>query len=164
MKNKYPIPLTVDLFNQLGGVRCFTKLDLQSEYYQFRIAECDDPNTACVTRYVYLDDIVVYSKTFEEHVEHLKRVFQILRENELYVKEEKCSFSQKEVSFIGHIIGGGKLQVDWNKIRAIDKWKPPTKATELRALLELANYYRRFVKGYSKIATPLTELLKKEKL
>ncbi|KAE8690983.1 cytochrome P450 78A7-like [Hibiscus syriacus] len=200
VKNKYPIPLIADLFDQLGGARWFTKLDLRSGYYQVRIAEGDEPKTACVTRYgsyeflvmpfgltnapatfctlmnkvlqpfldrfvvVYLDDIVVYSKTLEEHVEHLRRLFQVLRENELYVKEEKCSFAQKEVPFLGHIVGGGKLQMDRDKIRAIDEWKPPTKATEMRAFLGLANYYRRFVKGYSKIATPLTELLKKDKV
>ncbi|KAE8716635.1 Protein NRT1/ PTR FAMILY 3.1 [Hibiscus syriacus] len=200
VKNKYPIPLIADLFDQLGGARWFTKLDLRSGYYQVRIAEGDEPKTACVTRYgsyeflvmpfgltnapatfctlmnkvlqpfldhfvvVYLDDIVVYSKTLEEHIEHLRRVFQVLRENKLYVKEEKCSFAQKEVPFLGHIVGGGKLQMDKDKIRAIDEWKPPTKVTELRAFLRLANYYRRFVKGYSKIATPLTELVKKDKV
>ncbi|XP_038991121.1 uncharacterized protein LOC120114215 [Hibiscus syriacus] len=200
VKNKYPIPLIADLFDQLGGARWFTKLDLRSGYYQVKIAEGDEPKTACVTRYgsykhlvmpfgltnapatictlmnkvlqpfldhfvvVYLDDIVVYSKTLEEHVEHLRRVFQVLRENELYVKEEKCSFAQKEVSFLGHVVRGGKLQMEKDKIRAIDEWKPPTKVTELQAFLGLANYYQRFVKGYSKIATPLTELLKKNKV
>ncbi|KAE8665117.1 cytochrome P450 78A7-like [Hibiscus syriacus] len=180
VKNKYPIPLIADLFDQLGGARWFTKLDLRFGYYQVQIAKGDEPKTACVTRYgsyeflvmpfgltnapatfctlmnkvlqpfldhfivVYLDDIVVYSKTLEEHIEHLRRVFQVLRENKLYVKEEKFSFAQKEVPFLGHIVGGGKLQMDKDKIRAIDEWKPPTK-------------------GYSKIATPLTELLKKDK-
>ncbi|KAE8715253.1 Detected protein of unknown function [Hibiscus syriacus] len=200
VKNKYPIPLIADLFDQLDGAMWFTKLDLRSGYYQVRIAEGDEPKTACVTRYgsyeylvmpfgltnapatfctlmnkvlqpfldhfvvVYLDDIVVYSKTLEEHIEHLRRVFQVLRDNELYVKEEKCSFAQNEVPFLGHVVGGGKLQMDKDKIRAIDEWKPPTKVTELRAFLGLANYYRRFVKGYSKIATPLIELLKKDKV
>ncbi|XP_039053215.1 uncharacterized protein LOC120195204 [Hibiscus syriacus] len=167
VKNKYPIPLIANLFDQLGGARWFTKLDLRSGYYQVKIAEGDEPKTACVTRYgsyeylvmpfgltnapatfctlmnkvlqpfldhfvvVYLDDIVVYNKTLEEHVKHLRRVFQVLRENELYVKEEKCSFAKKEVPFLGHVVGGGKLQMDKDKIRAIDEWKPPTKVTEL---------------------------------
>ncbi|KAE8674455.1 cytochrome P450 78A7-like [Hibiscus syriacus] len=200
VKNKYPIPLIADLFDQFGGARWFTKLDLRSDYYQVRIAEGDEPKTACVTRYgsyeylvmpfgltnapttfctlmnkvlqpfldhfvvVYLDDIVVYSNTLEEHIEHLRRVFQVLRENELYVKEENCSFAQKEVPFLGHVVGGGKLQMDKDKIRAIDEWNPPTKVTKLRVFLGLTNYYRRFVKGYSKIATLLTELLKKDKV
>ena len=199
VKNKYPIPLIADLFDQLGNARWFTKLDLRSGYYQVRIAEGDEPKTACVTRYgsyeflvmpfgltnapatfctlmnkvlhpfldrfvvVYLDDIVVYSESLEEHIEHLRQVFEVLRQNELFVKREKCSFAQKEVPFLGHIIGGGVIRMDRDKIRAIEEWKPPTKVTELRSLLGLANYYRRFVEGYSKIASPLTDLLKKGK-
>ncbi|XP_040948667.1 uncharacterized protein [Gossypium hirsutum] len=145
VKNRYPIPLIADLFDQLGSARWFTKLDLRSGYYQVRVAEGDEPKIACVTRYgsfeflvmpfgltnapatfctlmnkvlqpfldrfvvVYLDDIVVYSKTLEEHVGHLREVFRVLRENELYVKEEKCLFAQREVPFLGHIVGGGMI-------------------------------------------------------
>lgn len=197
IKNKYPIPLIADLFDQLGEARWFTKLDLRSGYYQVRIAEEDVPKTTCVTRYgayeflvmpfgltnapatfctlmnkvlqpfldqfvvVYLDDIVVYSRTLEEHVEHLRQVFQVLRDNQLFVKKEKCSFAQKEVPFLGHIVGGGHVRMDPNKVRAIVEWEAPTKVTELRSFLGLANYYRRFVRDYSKITTPLTDLLKK---
>ncbi|KAK8994845.1 hypothetical protein V6N11_045914 [Hibiscus sabdariffa] len=199
VKNRYPIPLIADLFDQLGSAKWFTKLDLRSGYYQVRIAEGDEPKTACVTRYgsyeflvmpfgltnapatfctlmnkvlqpfldqfvvVYLDDIVIYSNTLEEYIMHLRKVLQVLRLNELYIKEEKCVFAQQEVPFLGHIVGGGKIRMDHNKIRAIVEWEPPTKVTELRSFLGLANYYRRFVEGYSKIATPLTELLKKDK-
>ncbi|KAL9249281.1 RNA-directed DNA polymerase-like protein [Drosera capensis] len=126
VKNKYLIPLTTDLFDQLGGAQYFTKLDLRSGYYQVRIVEGDEAKTTCVTRYgsfeflvmpfgltnapatfctsmnnifhpyldkfvvVYLDDIVVYSATLEEHVEHLWIVFKVLARNGLYVKKEKC--------------------------------------------------------------------------
>ena len=110
---------------------------------------------------VYLDDIVIYSKTLEEHVGHLRQVFQTLRENELYVKKEKCSFAQEEVTFLGHVISGGKLRMDKTKVQAIQEWEAPTKVTELRSFLGLVNYYRRFIKGYSSIAAPLTDLLKK---
>ena len=110
---------------------------------------------------VYLDDIIIYSKSLEEHVEHLRDVFQALRDNQLYVKKEKCSFAQEEVSFLGHIVGKGKLRMDPVKIKAILEWEPPTKVTELRSFLGLVNYYRRFIKGYSAISTPLTNLLKK---
>ncbi|KAG8377407.1 hypothetical protein BUALT_Bualt08G0029800 [Buddleja alternifolia] len=99
----------------------------------------------------------------EEHADHLRTVFQVLRENGLYVKKEKCSFAKEEVPFLGHIIGHGKLQMDEAKIRAIVEWEPPTKVTELRSFLGLVNYYRRFISSYSSRAAPLTDLLKKNK-
>ncbi|GKD20861.1 hypothetical protein Tco_1222564 [Tanacetum coccineum] len=93
IKNKYPIPIIADMFDQLGKARYFTKLDFISGYYQVRIAEGDEAKTTCVTRH-----------TLEEHVLHLKQVFQVLRDNELYVKLEKCSFAQDEVEFLRHKI------------------------------------------------------------
>nr|GEW61427.1 Toll/interleukin-1 receptor (TIR) domain-containing protein [Tanacetum cinerariifolium] len=112
---------------------------------------------------VYLDGIVVYSHTLEEHVLHLKQVFQVLRDNEIYVKLEKCSFAQDEVEFLGHKIKDGGLMMDGAKIKAIQDWKPPNKVTELRSFLGLVNYYRRFIMGYSAISSSLTDLLKKNK-
>ncbi|GJZ49134.1 putative nucleotidyltransferase, ribonuclease H [Tanacetum coccineum] len=112
---------------------------------------------------VYLDDIVVYSHTLEDHVLHLKQVFQVLQGNELYVKLEKCSFAQDEVELLGHKIKDGGLMMDGAKIKAIQDWEPPTNVMELRSFLGLVNYYRRFIMGYSTIASPLTDLLKKNK-
>ena len=156
VKNKYPISLIADWFDQLGRARYFMKLDLSLGYYQVRIAEGDEPKTTCVTRYgsykflvmlfdltnaptmfctlmnkifhpyldkfvvVYLDDIVIYSNTLKEHVEHLRKVFKILRHNKLHVKK-KCSFAKKEVSFLGHRINDGKLMMDNSKVRAIQE-------------------------------------------
>jgi hypothetical protein len=113
---------------------------------------------------VYLDDIVIYSSTLEEHVEHLKKVFAKLREHKLFVKLEKCSFAQEKIKFLGHIIQQGCIRMDQDKVKAIEEWQPPSNVSELRSFLGLANYYRRFVKGYSKIASPLTELLKKGRI
>ncbi|XP_057754711.1 uncharacterized protein LOC130974013 [Arachis stenosperma] len=198
IKNKYPIPLIADLFDQLGRAKWFSKLDLRSGYHQVVLkTDGDEPKTTCVTRYgsyewlvmpfglinapatfctlmneifrpyldrfvvIYLNDIVVYSNTLEEHVEHLRTVFKILRENNLYVKKEKCSFARDEVHFLGHIIKGGTLCMDQGKVKAIKEWEPLNKVFELRSFLRLANYYRRFMKGYSAKAAPLTDLLKK---
>ena len=112
---------------------------------------------------VYLDDIVIYSKTLDDHVQHLRQVFQVLRENELYVKKEKCEFARKEVTFLGHVVGDGKIKMDKAKVQAILDWEPPKRVTELRSFLGLVNYYRRFIQGYSSIASPRTDLLKKNK-
>ena len=112
---------------------------------------------------MYLDDIVVYSSTLQEHVEHLKKVFKVLRENQLYVKREKCEFTQPKIHFLGHVISQGELRMDEAKVKEIQYWEAPTKMTELRSFLGLANYYRRFISGYSAIAAPLTELLKKNR-
>ncbi|KAI4331788.1 hypothetical protein L6164_016743 [Bauhinia variegata] len=101
--------------------------------------------------------------TLDEHVQHLKQVFQVLRDNELYIKLEKCSFAQQEVEFFGHKIKDGKLMMDHAKVQAIQEWQPPTKVPELRSFIGLENYYCRSIKGYSAITSPLTELLKKDK-
>ncbi|KAM3344010.1 hypothetical protein P3S68_026101 [Capsicum galapagoense] len=110
---------------------------------------------------IYLDDIVVYSSSMKEHVRHLQIVFNVLRENELCVKREKCTFAQTKVQFLGHTISQGQIQMDCDKVEAIRDWEVPTKVPELRSFLGLANYYRRFILGYSDIAAPLTDLLKK---
>ncbi|XP_070026567.1 uncharacterized mitochondrial protein AtMg00860-like [Nicotiana sylvestris] len=112
---------------------------------------------------VYLDDIVIYNNTLEEHMEHLRKVFQVLWENEIYIKREKCEFAQSKVHFLGHFISNGELHMDEAKVRAIQKWEAPTKVTELRSFLVLINYYRRFIGGYSAKAAPLTELINKNK-
>ena len=112
---------------------------------------------------VYLDDIVVYSQSLREHVEHLRLVFSALKKNSLYVKKEKCEFCQQEIMFLGHKVSQGRIRMDERKVEAILDWSAPTKVTELRSFLGLANYYRRFIKDYSKMASPLTDLLKKDK-
>ena len=97
---------------------------------------------------VYLDDIVVYSQTLTEHEKHLRMVFQHLREHRLYVKPEKCEFAQKEITFMGHKINAGLIRMDEGKVQVIKEWSVFSKLTELWSFLDLANYYRRFIKGY----------------
>ncbi|XP_038979221.1 uncharacterized protein LOC120109561 [Phoenix dactylifera] len=110
---------------------------------------------------VYLDDIVVYSPTLDKHLDHLHAVFSCLKKNNLYVKREKCQFCQTEVNFLGHRISNGKISMEPSKVQAVLDWPELTNVAELRSFLGLANYYRRFVRGYSQIACPLTDLLKK---
>ena len=110
---------------------------------------------------VFIDDILIYSKNEEEHAEHLRIVLQRLRENKLYAKFSKCDFWLTEVQFLGHIISTDGISVDPSKIQDVLNWKAPTSVPEIRSFLGLAGYYRQFVSDFSKIARPMTELLKK---
>ena len=110
---------------------------------------------------VFIDDILVYSKDAQEHEHHLRIVLQTLRENQLFAKLSKCDFWLKEVSFLGHIVYAKGIRVDSVKIEAIVNWKPPRNVTEVRSFLGLAGYYRRFVQGFSVIASSHTRLLRK---
>ena len=110
---------------------------------------------------VFIDDILVYSKDVHEHEQHLRIVLQILREKQLFAKLRKCDFWLKEVSFIGHIVFAEGIRVNPAKIEAVVSWKLPRNVTEVRSFLGLVGYYRRFVKGFSVIASLLTKLLRK---
>ena len=108
---------------------------------------------------VFIDYILVYSKDQENHDTHLWVVLETLRKEQLYVKLSKCEFWLNEVSFLGHIVSKEGIRVDPKKIEVVVKWKPPRNVTEVRSFLGLAGYYKRFVKGFSMIAAPMTRLL-----
>ncbi|CAI7807621.1 unnamed protein product [Closterium sp. NIES-54] len=111
---------------------------------------------------VYLDDILIYSKNMKEHVEHLRKVFEILRKNKFYVKLSKSDFALKKVQFLRHMVSAEGVHVDPRKIEAGKKWKVPENMKELQQFLGFTNYNNRFVPQYAKIAAPLTDLLKKD--
>lgn len=106
----------------------------------------------------FLDDILIFSKTREEHVQHIREVLQRLREKKLYGKLTKCEFMRGEVGFLGHRIGANGLCVSPDKIDAVKSWPTPRNVHDVRSFLGLAGFYRRFVKDFSKIALQLTEL------
>ncbi|CAI7891433.1 unnamed protein product [Closterium sp. NIES-54] len=110
---------------------------------------------------VYLDDILIYSRDMKQHIEHLRRVFEILRWEKFYVKLSKSEFDLKKVQFLGHMVSAQGVHVDPKKIEAVRTWKTPENVKELQQFLGFANYYNLFVPQYAKISTPLTNLLKK---
>ena len=112
---------------------------------------------------VFIDDILIYSKSIQEHEQHLRVVLEKLRAHKLYDKFSKCEFWLEKVAFLGHILTAEGVAVDSEKVEAVSNWQQPTNVSEIRSFLGLAGYYRRFIEGFSKIAWPMTELLKKEK-
>jgi hypothetical protein len=110
---------------------------------------------------VFIDDILVFSKTKAEHVGHLRLVLQKLREHKLYAKRSKCEFWLKEVSFLDHVVSNRGISVDPSKVRDVLNWKPPTNVGEIQSFLGLVGYYRRFIEGFSKLTKPMTSLLEK---
>jgi hypothetical protein len=197
IKNKYPLPIIDDLFDQLIGANIFSKIYLRLGYHQVRIKEEDIHKTSFRTRYghyefvvvpfgltnapfvfmflmnaifinyldnffiVFLDDILVYSRSKEENQHHLRLVLQVLRENHLYAKLSKCYFYQKKIHYLGHIISKKGIAVDPEKIEAIRGWPTLINVSEVRYFMGLDGYYRRFIVGFSNISHPITSLQKK---
>ena len=110
---------------------------------------------------VFFDDILIYSRSREEHLQHLEAVLSILEEQQLYAKMSKCEFGMTEMLYLGHIIGEQGVQVHQEKIQAILELPTPRNVTELSSFLGLCTYYRRFVRGFSQLTAPLTDLTKK---
>ncbi|GJX20381.1 retrotransposon protein, putative, ty3-gypsy subclass [Tanacetum coccineum] len=112
---------------------------------------------------VFIDDILIYSKSKEEHEAHLKLILELLENEKLFGKFSKCEFWLQEVRFLRHVLNSEGIHVDPRKIEAVKNWKPPKTPTEIRSFLGLTRYYRRFIANFSKIAKPLTLLTQKDK-
>lgn len=110
---------------------------------------------------IFFDDILVYSRTMEDHKLHLREVLRVLKENHLYAKCSKCKFGCVRVDYFGHVITENGISVDPRKLQAIKDWPLPKNPKALRGFLGLTGYYRKFVRGYGGIASPLNKMLKK---
>ncbi|GJU92831.1 putative reverse transcriptase domain-containing protein [Tanacetum coccineum] len=178
VKNRYPLPITDDLFDKLQGSRVYSKIDLRSGYHQLRVREEYIPKTPFRTRYghyefqvmpfgltnapavfmdlmnwvckpymdkfviLFIDDILIYSKSKEEHAEHLKLILELLKKEELYAKFSKCEFWLSRVQILSHVIDSEGIHLDPAKIESIKDWASPKTLTEIRQFLGLAGYYR----------------------
>lgn len=111
---------------------------------------------------VFFDDILVYSKTLNDHLSHMELVFDSLLSNQFYLKRSKCSFGQTTIEYLGHIITSEGVGPDPEKIKTMVSWPPPTNIKQLRGFLGLTGFYQKFVKAYATVAAPLTQLLKKD--
>ncbi|GKA49171.1 putative reverse transcriptase domain-containing protein [Tanacetum coccineum] len=112
---------------------------------------------------VFIDDILIYSKSKEGHEVHLKLILKLLEKEKLFGKFLKCEFWLQEVHFLEHVVNSKGIHVDSSKIEAVNNWKPPKTPTEINSFLGLAGYYRRFIANFSKMEKPLTLLTQKDK-
>ncbi|KAK3532860.1 hypothetical protein QTP70_000258 [Hemibagrus guttatus] len=127
--------------------------------FQFMVNEIfRDLLNQCVI--AYIDDILIYSSTQEDHVRHIRTVLTHLLQNQLYVKLDKCEFHQTTLTFLGYVLSPGGLGMDQSKVQAVTDWPVLTTIKELQCFLGFANFYRHFIRNYSTVARPLTSLLK----
>jgi hypothetical protein len=109
----------------------------------------------------FFDDILIYRKTWTDHLSHVDQVLHLLSQHQLFLKQSKCAFGTSKVEYLGHLVGKYGVRVDPKKIEAMQDWPHPKTLKRLHGFLGLTGYYRKFVKNYGKIATPLTALLKR---
>ena len=109
----------------------------------------------------YLDDLVIYSTTWKDHIRHLRKVLQRLREAKLTVKLNKCQFAMSQCTYLGHVVGSGVVRPENSKVEAIRDFPVPRSKKAVREFLDLAGYYRRFIPDFAAVAAPLTDLTRK---
>jgi hypothetical protein len=111
---------------------------------------------------VYMDDILIFTSNLEEHRRIVSEVLQILHDNKLYLKPEKCDFEKEEIEYLGLRIAFDKVMMDPVKVQGVVDWPPPKTVTEVRSFLGFTNFYRRFIRGFADLARPLNRLLQKD--
>ena len=110
---------------------------------------------------LYLDDVIIFAETFDEHLKRLEQVIAKINEHNLKISPSKCSFFQEKVNFLGHVVSGEGISTDPEKIAAVTRWPIPKSVHDVRSFLGICSYYRRFIKNFSEIARPLYKLTEK---
>jgi hypothetical protein len=201
VRNRYPIPLSSELVDQLREAKYFTHLDLRNGYNNIRIKKGHEYKLAFQTPLglfeplvmyfgmtnapgafqslmneifqdmimkgqiaVYLDDILIYNKEIGEHQKTVTEVLRRLRLHDLYLKPEKCEFHKLRTEFLGLIISEGSVEMDPIKLSGVADWPTPRRLKDVQGFMGFANFYRRFIKGFSEIARPMNNLAKKDKI
>lgn len=199
IKNRYPLPLTTELFDRMADAEIFSKMDVRYGYTNILIADGDQWKAAFLTNrglyeplvmffgltnspatfqtmmddifqdliatgkvVIYMDDILIGTKTLEEHRVIVNEVLKQLQDNDLFLKPEKCTFEASEVEYIGMILGHGKISMDPVKLAGVLEWPTPKNLTDVRSFLGFGNFYRRFIRNFSEKARPLNDLTKKD--
>jgi len=192
VKNNYPLPLIMELVDNMGSKQVFTKMDLQWGYNNVHIKERDKWKAAFTTHVgsfepvvmffgmtnspatfqvmmnkilrdminegkmaAFVDDVLVGTETEEGYDEVVEEVLERLEENDLYIKPEKCVWKVRKVLFLGVVMGEEKVEMEEEKVEGVLKWPTPQCVRDVRKFLGLANYYRRFVKNFAKVALPM---------
>jgi hypothetical protein len=112
---------------------------------------------------IYMDDILIFAKTKEELEQYTKEVLQVLKDNDLYLKPEKCEFYKEQINYLGFVISHDKIAMDPSKVAGLKEWPAPETVKQVRSFLGFGNFYRKFIRKYSDLARPLNELLQKGK-
>ncbi|GKC62748.1 putative nucleotidyltransferase, ribonuclease H [Tanacetum coccineum] len=172
IRNCYPLPRIDDLFDQLQGSR------MRYIHFEFMVMPFGLTNAPAVFMVlmnhickpyldkfviVFIDNIMIYSKSKEEHEVHMKLILELLEKEKLFGKFSKCEFWLQEVRFLGHVVNSEGMYMDPRKIKAIKNLNPPKTPTEIRSFPGLIGNYRRFIVNFSKIEKPLTMLTQKDK-
>jgi len=186
VKNKYPLPLISELMSQLCGARYFTKLDIHWGFNNIHIKPGDEWKAAFQTNrglfeplvmffgmtnspatfqtmmndilVVYLDDILIFTKMEEEHVQVVQWMLQILKENKLFLCPEKCEFYKQRIEYLGLVISENKVSMDPVKVAGVQEWPTLENKMDIQAFLGFVNFYQRFIQDFSAKARPLFDL------
>ncbi len=197
-RDSFPMPLVEDVIDQLGNSAWFSALDLQSGFWQIRMAPEDVKKTPLITKTglydwtvmpfglknatstftrtmsevfkdlgskflkIFVDDLNVHNYSWDEHLQHLDMVLCKLRGVNLKLNPNKCSFAAKNITFLGHVVSKGGTKSDPGKIEAVLHFPQPRTVTNVKSFLGLTGYYRKYVKGYARLAAPLFELTRKD--